>query len=110
MINEVHRQLISLYLLVSLLLTANVLWGKLLKFSQLFSQLQSFPLNHLLLTMHNGLGMMHRKSFSVNSVFCAQPQKLSPLKKFAMYGILCIALTYNEPSKYKSILFVVFLE
>ena len=39
-----------------------------------------FPLNHLPCTVHNGMGLMHHKNFPVNSVFCAQPQKFSPLK------------------------------
>ena len=39
-----------------------------------------FPLNHLLCTVHNGMGLMHRESFPVNSVFCAQPRKFSPSK------------------------------
>ena len=45
-----------------------------------------FPLNHLLCTVHNGMGLMHRKSFPVNSVFCVQPQ-VFPLESFAVYGI-----------------------
>ena len=39
-----------------------------------------FPLNHLPCTVHNGMGLMHRESFPVNSVFCAQPRKFSPSK------------------------------
>ena len=39
-----------------------------------------FPLNHLLCTVHDGHSLMHRKSFPVNSVFCAQPQKFSHSK------------------------------
>ena len=39
-----------------------------------------FPLNHLLCTVHNGMGLMHRESFPVNGVFCAQPRKFSSLK------------------------------
>ena len=39
-----------------------------------------FPLNHLPCTVHNGMGLMHRKNFPVNSVFCAQPRKFSPSK------------------------------
>ena len=39
-----------------------------------------FPLNHLLCTVHNGMGLMHRESFPVNGVFCAQPRKFSPSK------------------------------
>ena len=40
-----------------------------------------FPLNHLLYTLHEVHGLMHRKSFPVTSVFCAQPQKIR-------YGVL----------------------
>ena len=36
---------------------------------------ESFPLNHLLCTLHNGMGLMHHESFPVSSVFCAQPRK-----------------------------------
>ena len=39
-----------------------------------------FPLNHLLCTVHNGMGLMQRESFPVNGVFCAQPRKFSPSK------------------------------
>ena len=51
------------------------------QFSRFFSQsLKVFPLNHLLCTVHDGHGLMHRESFTVNSVFSAQPQKFSHLK------------------------------
>ena len=39
-----------------------------------------FSLNHLLCTVHDGHGLMHRESFPVNSVFCAQPRKFSHSK------------------------------
>ena len=39
-----------------------------------------FPLNYLLCTVHNGHGLMHRGSFPVKSVFCAQLRKFSHLK------------------------------
>ena len=39
-----------------------------------------FPLNHLLCTVHDGHGLMHRESFPMNSVFCAQLRKFSHLK------------------------------
>ena len=39
-----------------------------------------FPLNHLLRTVNDGRGLMHRKSFPVNIVFCAQLQKFSNSK------------------------------
>ena len=39
-----------------------------------------FPVNHLLCTVHDGNGLMHRKSFPVNNVFCAQLQKFSHSK------------------------------
>ena len=39
-----------------------------------------FPLNHLLCTVHDGHGLMHREIFPVNSVFCAQLQKFSHSK------------------------------
>ena len=32
---------------------------------------ESFPSNHLLCTVNNDHGLMHRESFPVNSVFCA---------------------------------------
>ena len=38
------------------------------------------PLNHLLYIVHDGHGLMHRKSLQVNSVFCAQLPKFSPSK------------------------------
>ena len=41
---------------------------------------ESFPLNHLPCTVHNGVDLMHRKNFPVNSAFCAQPRKFSPSK------------------------------
>ena len=37
-----------------------------------------FPLNHLLCTMHNGIGLMHRESFPVNSVLCTTVVKVLP--------------------------------
>ena len=39
-----------------------------------------FPLNHLLCTVHNAMGLMHRESFPVNGMFCAKPRKFSPSK------------------------------
>ena len=42
-----------------------------------------FPLNHLLCTVHDGHGLMHRENFLVNSVFCSQPQKFCRI----WYGI-----------------------
>ena len=39
-----------------------------------------FPLNHLPCTVHNGMDLMHRKNFPVNSAFCAQMRKFSPSK------------------------------
>ena len=39
-----------------------------------------FPLNHLPCTVHNGMDLMYRKNFPVNSAFCAQPRKFSPSK------------------------------
>ena len=50
------------------------------KLSRFLAYRKSFPLNHLLCTVHNGMDLMHRKSFPVNSVLCAQPQKFSPSK------------------------------
>ena len=44
-----------------------------------------FPLNHLLCTVHNGKGLMHRESFPVNSVLCTTA-KVFPLESFAVYG------------------------
>ena len=41
---------------------------------------ESFPLESLLCTVHNGMGLMHRESFPVNGVFCAQLRKFSPSK------------------------------
>ena len=39
-----------------------------------------FSLNHLPCTVHNGMDLMHRENFPVNSVFCAQPRKFPPSK------------------------------
>ena len=52
-----------------------------------------FPLNHLPCTVHNGMGLMHRESFPVNSVFCAQPRKFSP-SKVLPYTIIDIFTVY----------------
>ena len=52
--------------------------GKLSQFSRFFSRSQ--PLNHLLYTAYDGHSLMHRESFPVNSVFCAQPRKFSHSK------------------------------
>ena len=38
------------------------------------------PLNHLLCTLHDGHGLMHRERFPVDSEFCAQPRKFSHSK------------------------------
>ena len=46
---------------------------------------KGFPLNHLLCTAHNGLGLMHCVSFPVNSVLCTIA-KVFPLKTFVVYG------------------------
>ena len=58
--------------------TAKLLSGKTFVVFAVFQPIAKvFPLNHLLYTVHDGHGLMHRESFSVNSVFCAQPQKFS---------------------------------
>ena len=45
------------------------------------ADLESFPLESLAVyTVHDGHGLMHRKSFPVNSIFCAQPRKFSHSK------------------------------
>ena len=41
---------------------------------------KSFPFNHLPCTVHNGMDLMHRENFPVNSAFCAQPRKFSSSK------------------------------
>ena len=41
-----------------------------------------FPLNHLLCMVHDGQGLVHRKSFPVNGVFYAQLRKFPPSKVF----------------------------
>ena len=46
-----------------------------------------FPLNHLLCTVHDGHGLMHRKNFPVNSIFCAQPRKFSH-SKVLLYTVM----------------------
>ena len=45
-----------------------------------------FPFNHLLCTVHNGMDLMHRESFPVNSVFCPLPRKFS-LSKVLSYTV-----------------------
>ena len=51
-----------------------------------------FPLNCLLCTVRNGMGLVHRKSFPVNGMFCAQSRKFFPSKVLpymvAIYGIV----------------------
>ena len=47
-----------------------------------------FPLNHLPCTVHNGMDMMYRENFPVNSAFCAQPRKFSSSKVLS-YTVLC---------------------
>ena len=47
-----------------------------------------FPLNHLLYTAHDGIDLIHRERFSVNRVFCAQPQKFLPLKHIGIHTAL----------------------
>ena len=49
-----------------------------------------FLLNHLLCTVHDGHGLMHCKSFPVNSVFCAKPRKFSH-SKVLLYTVLALA-------------------
>ena len=39
-----------------------------------------FPSNHLPYTVHDGYSLLHRESFPVNSVLCAQPRKFSHSK------------------------------
>ena len=46
-----------------------------------------FPLNHLPCTVHNGMDLMNRENFPVNSVLCTTA-KVFPLESFAVYGIL----------------------
>ena len=48
-----------------------------------------FPLNHLLRTVHDGHGLMHRVSFPVNSVFCAQARKFSHSKVLPYTVLFC---------------------
>ena len=55
--------------------------GKTFAFFVVFQSIAKvFPSNHLLCTVHYGHGLIHRKSFPVNSVFYAQPQKFSHSK------------------------------
>jgi len=62
----------------TILYTAKLLSGKTFAVFQLIAKI--FPLNHLLCTVHNDHGLMHRKSFPVKSVFCAQPRTFSHSK------------------------------
>ena len=56
---------------LALLYTAKLSRGKTFAIFQPIAKV--FPLNHLLCTVvHNGMGLMHRKNFPVNSVFCPQ--------------------------------------
>ena len=55
-------------------------WEKFHGFCSFSANCESFPLNHLLCTVHDGHGLMHRESFPVNSVFYAQPRKFSHSK------------------------------
>ena len=66
------------------------------KLARFLANRESFPLNHLPCTVHNGMGLIHRNSFQVNSVFCAQPRKFSPLEIFAIYGIYMRLGTYKN--------------
>ena len=65
-----------------------------------------FPLDHLLCTVYDGNGQMHRKSFPVNRVFCAQLQKFSPLTVLPYTvqscQILCINNCYIRVPQYLS--------
>ena len=55
---------------------------------------ESFPLESLAMYVHDGHGLMHRESFPVNSVFCAQPQKFSPSKVLPSPVTSCVILFY----------------
>ena len=60
---------------------AKFLSGKTFTFFVVFQSIAKvFPSNHLLCTVHDGHDLMHHKSFPVNSVCCAQPQKFSHSK------------------------------
>ena len=82
--------------------------AKLSRFLRFFLPIvKVFPLNHLPCTVHNGMGLMHRESFPVNSVFCAQPQKFSPSKVLpytvlaCWFGlILVVRQLFIKPLKY----------
>ena len=52
-----------------------------------------FPLNHLLCTVLDGHGLMHRESFPVSGVFCEQPGKFSDSKvlPYTVATATCIA-------------------
>ena len=66
----------------NLLYTVKILSGKTFAIFTVFQPIAKvFPLNHLLCTVHNGHDLMHRESFPVNSVFCAQPRSF-PTRKF----------------------------
>ena len=50
-------------------------------FRGFFANRESFPLKlFAVYSRHNGLDLMHRKSFPMNSVFCAHSRKFSPSK------------------------------
>ena len=73
----------------------HILYMAKLFFCGFLANRKSFPLNHLLCTVHNGLGLMHRKSFPVNSVLCAQSRKFFP-RSFA----ICDPPWENRPSSH----------
>ena len=58
--------------------TAKLSSGKTFTFFQSIAKV--FPLNHLLCTVHDGHGLIHREVFPVNNVFCTQLRKFSPSK------------------------------
>ena len=62
---------------------------------QFFSPIAKvFPLNHLLCTVHDGLGLMHYESFPVNSVFCAQPTNIFSIWRVLYFNTVNYYLLY----------------
>ena len=70
--------------------TAKLSSGKTFTFFAVFQSIAKvFPSNHLLCTVHDGHGLMHRKSFPVNSVFFVHNRK--SFKSYALIHALCIS-------------------
>ena len=79
--------------------------GKLSRFS---ANRENFPLESLLCTVHNGMGLMHRKSFPVNGVFCAQPREFSP-SKVLPYTVQVCGVMLHKMSRKTILVFILSL-